>query len=250
MNSIMQTIVAQLRIELAERKKHPLELTAPLPQSLCRALTAGHGIIAEIKSASPSCGIIRKDFHPVELARELAASGAAALSVLTEPNGFRGSLATLQAVSGAVDIPCLRKDFIFDEYQILEARQFGASAVLLIAALLDARDLTRLAEYAHQLGLEVLGEAHNSAEVRCLLDAPVDLIGVNARNLNTFQTDLSTVVELIKMVPYQRFPVAESGIASAHDIKMLADSGARAFLIGETLMRAASPGAKLRELLA
>ena len=248
MNNILDVIVERLRPEVEARKRiSPLsETDFPTVPSLRSALP---GVIAEVKKASPSKGVIRADFHPVELARELAASGAAALSVLTEPNYFLGDLGYLSAVTSEVDIPVLRKDFIFDEYQLLEARHAGASAALLIAAMLDSRRLNALAEYAHRIGLEVLGEAHNAAELAILLDTSVDLIGVNARNLQTFATDLGTVETLLAQIPPDRCPVAESAITDARDMARLRQAGAQGFLIGETLMRAASPGEKLRELL-
>lgn len=249
MNNILDTIVAKLRPTVEERKKlHPIDdfTTPPPARSLRDALP---GVIAEVKKASPSKGLIRPDFRPVELALELEEAGAAALSVLTEPNYFLGSLDYLRDVAEAVQIPCLRKDFVFDDYQLREAREAGASAVLLIAAMLDQPTLVRLAENARSYGLDVLGEAHDADEVKRLLDSPATLIGVNARNLKNFSTDLSRVAELLALVPPERCPVAESAIRCADDIVRLREAGARGFLIGETLMRAARPGEKLRELL-
>ena len=247
--NILDAIVRDLRPLVEERKKSkPIEeFTAPPPARSLRA--AMPGVIAEVKKASPSKGLIRPDFRPVELARELEAAGAAALSVLTEPNRFLGSLEYLKAVASQVDIPCLRKDFIFDDYQLREAREAGASAVLLIAAMLDQSTLVRLAENARSYGLDVLGEAHDADEVRRLLDAPATLIGVNARDLKNFSTDLSRVEKLLALVPPERCPVSESAISSAADIRRLREAGAQGFLIGETLMRAEHPGEKLRELL-
>lgn len=247
--NILHTIAAKLRPLVEERKRAcPIEeFTTCAP---CSFKAKFPGVIAELKKASPSKGIIREDFRPVELAAELERSGAAALSVLTEPNFFLGSTEVLEQVSRNVDIPCLRKDFIFDEYQICEAREYGASAVLLIAALLDQRQLVRLAEYARKCGLDVLGEAHDADEVARLLDSPVTLVGVNARDLGTFSTDLGVVERLLKLVPSERTPVAESAIGTHADIVRLRECGAQGFLIGETLMRASSPGEKLKELLA
>ena len=249
MNHILDTIVARLRPEVERQKRlHPLDAADLPPIPSFRG--AFPGVIAELKQASPSKGLIRADFQPVPLALELEAAGAAALSVLTEPNYFLGSLEYLTAVTDRVKLPVLRKEFIFDPYQILEARRSGAAAVLLIAALLPQAELLRLAEYALRLGMDVLGEAHNAEEVARLLDSPVTLIGVNARDLRTFATDLGGVAELLKPIPPERLPIAESAITSAADLRRLREAGAQGFLIGETLMRAPSPGAKLRELLA
>ena len=246
--NILHTIAAKLRplVEARKRERPIEEFSTPGPRSFRAALP---GIIAELKKASPSKGLIREDFRPVELARELEAAGAAALSVLTEPNYFLGSCGILSEVAKTVKLPLLRKDFIFDDYQLREAREYGASAVLLIAALLDQPTLAKLAENARRYGLDVLGEAHTADEVARLLDTPVTMIGVNARNLATFATDLGTVEKLIRLVPPERCPVAESAIREHADIVRLRECGAQGFLIGETLMRAPSPGAKLGELL-
>ena len=250
MNDILHTIAEKLRPLVEERKRlHPLDyFTTPPPRLSLRG--ALPGVIAELKKASPSKGLIREDFRPAELARELEAAGAAALSVLTEPNYFLGSLDYLKLVAPQVGIPCLRKDFVFDEYQLREAREYGASAVLLIAALLDQKTLVRLASAARSFGLDVLGEAHDADEVRRLLDSPATLIGVNARDLKTFSTDLGRVEKLLALVPPERCPVAESAITGPADIKHLREAGAQGFLIGETLMRAERPGEALRRLLA
>ena len=248
MNNILETIANRLKPEVERLKReNPLAESGFPERPPFRKYFPG--VIAEIKKASPSKGLIREAFRPVELAEELEAAGAAALSVLTEPNYFLGSTSYLRDVSEKVKLPVLRKDFIFDEYQILEARHCGASAVLLIAAMLNQSDLVRLAEYAKKLNLDILGEAHNREEIARLLDSPVTLIGVNARNLRTFDTDLSLVENLISLVPAERCPVAESAIRSAEDIRRLRDAGAAGFLIGETLMRSERPGEKLRELL-
>ena len=249
MNDILHTIAEKLRPLVEERKRGcPIEeFTTPPPRRTLRG--AMPGVIAELKKASPSKGLIRADFRPVELARELEAAGAAALSVLTEPNYFLGSTEYLKSVAPAVAIPCLRKEFIFDEYQLREAREYGASAVLLIAALLDQKTLVRLAATARSFGLDVLGEAHDADEVRRLLDSPATLIGVNARDLKTFSTDLGRVEKLLSLVPPERCPVAESAITGPADMKRLREAGAQGFLIGETLMRAEHPGEALRRLL-
>ena len=247
--NILDTIVEKLRPAVEERRKlRPIDdfTTPPPARSLLGAMP---GVIAEVKKASPSKGLIRADFRPVELALELEDAGAAALSVLTEPNYFLGSLDYLRSVAARVKIPCLRKDFVFDDYQLREAREAGASAVLLIAAMLDQPTLVKLAENARNYGLDVLGEAHDADEVKRLLDSPATLIGVNARNLKNFSTDLSRVEKLLSLVPPERCPISESAITCAADIVRLREAGAQGFLIGETLMRAEHPGEKLKELL-
>jgi indole-3-glycerol phosphate synthase len=210
----------------------------------------GPAIIAELKKASPSRGLIRADFDSRHLAQELEAAGAAALSVLTDEPFFQGSLRNLQEASAAVKLPCLRKDFMVDEFQILEARANAADAILLIVAALSQAELTALARKAREFGLDVLCEVHDEAELARALDAGCDLIGVNSRDLRTFQVDLETAFRLSEMMPKNLFRVAESGIHSGEDIARLRVAGYQAFLIGESLMKAESPGGALRRLLA
>jgi len=207
-------------------------------------------IIAELKKASPSKGLIRADFRPAELARELEMAGATALSVLTDEEFFQGSLLNLRQASASVKIPCLRKDFIVDEFQLLEARANAADAVLLIVAALDSADLRRLAARSRERRLDVLCEVHDEEELQQALDAGCDLIGVNARDLRTFQVDLETALRLAEKFPAGVIRVAESGIHSPEDVARLRAAGYDAFLIGESLMRATSPGEALRGLLA
>ena len=209
----------------------------------------GVAIIAELKKASPSKGLIRAEFRPAELARELEAAGAAALSVLTDEEFFQGSLGNLREASAAVAIPCLRKDFIVDEFQLVQARANSADAVLLIVAALVQAELVALAAAARARGLDVLCEVHDGDELRRALDAGCDLIGVNTRDLRTFQVDLQTAFALAEKIPDGVVRVAESGIHSAADIARLQAAGYQAFLVGESLMRAASPGEALRELM-
>ncbi|MPM72086.1 Indole-3-glycerol phosphate synthase [bioreactor metagenome] len=206
-------------------------------------------MIAELNSASPSKGVIRAAIDVETVAPGLEAAGAAALSVLTEKNFFLGSESNLRRARKAVSIPLLRKDFIYDEYQILEARVWGADAILLIAAMLSPEEFRRLHAFAHSLQLDVLCEAHTAEELAMLLDNGGELIGVNARNLSTFDTSLELAGELIRRIPAGKIAVAESAIKSAEDLRTLEQLGAKAFLIGETLMRAADPGRKLCELL-
>jgi indole-3-glycerol phosphate synthase len=206
-------------------------------------------VIAELKRASPSKGLIRHDFPVASLAGDLAGHGAAALSVLTEPDYFRGSPLYLEQAAAAVHIPVLCKDFIVDPYQILEARSLGADAVLLIAAALDRIQAAELVCCAREAGLDVLAEAHDAREIEALADAGANVIGVNSRDLKTFAVDLGGTARLLAAIPDGVIRVAESGIATSEDMRFLAAAGAHAFLVGETLMRAQRPGDRLAELL-
>lgn len=206
-------------------------------------------IIAELKKASPSRGLIRADFHPAKLAKELEDAGTAALSVLTDAEFFQGSLEDLCIASAETQLPCLRKDFIVDEFQILEARANCADAILLIVAALSQPELSGLAKRAGELQLDVLCEVHDELELGRALDAGCNLIGVNSRNLRTFKVELNTAFRLADSIPPDVVAVAESGIESGADIARLRAAGYEAFLIGESLMRAASPGEALRGLV-
>jgi indole-3-glycerol phosphate synthase len=210
----------------------------------------GPAIIAELKKASPSKGLIRSDFRPSELACELEEAGAAALSVLTDAEFFQGSLENLRIASESSGLPCLRKDFIVDEFQVLEARANRADAILLIVAALTDSELRKLALAAQAQGLDVLCEAHDEDELRRALDAGCTLVGVNARNLKTFDVDLARLFELAEKFPTGVVAVAESGIRSGSDLVDLRAAGYHAFLVGETLMRAERPGEALKSLLA
>jgi indole-3-glycerol phosphate synthase len=224
------------------------------PRGFRRALqersAAAPAVIAELKKASPSKGLIRPDFPVLELARELEDAGATALSVLTDEHYFQGSLQNLQSASSVTRIPCLRKDFIVDDFQVLEARAHGADAILLIVAALSEAELNSLSLRARELQLDVLCEVHDAGELQRAMDAGFHLIGVNNRNLHTFQVDLNTSLELTAKMPAEVVKVAESGIETAEDISRLRQAGFDAFLIGETLMRAPRPGEALRGLLA
>jgi len=209
----------------------------------------GIAIIAELKKASPSKGLIRSDFHAAELAHDLEQAGAAALSVLTDEQFFQGSLTNLREASAAVKIPCLRKDFIIDEFQIVEARANSADAVLLIVAALSPNELKLLASSAWAHSLDVLCEVHDEAELQQALEAGCRLIGVNTRDLRTFEVNLNRAFELADKFPAGVVRVAESGIHSAENISRLRAAGYHVFLVGESLMRAPSPGDALRELL-
>jgi indole-3-glycerol phosphate synthase len=213
------------------------------------AAKAGPAIIAEIKKASPSKGLIRSDFYPATLAKTFESSGAAALSVLTDEEFFQGSLAYLQQASSVVDIPCLRKDFILDPFQILEARAYGADAILLIVSAHTDAALSDLRDEASSRGLDVLCETHNREEMDRAVALGFDLIGVNSRDLRTFSVRTEVLFELAASMPKDAVTVAESGIRTAEDIARLRAAGYDAFLIGETLMRQPDPAAALATLL-
>ncbi len=218
-------------------------------ETLKKKSAAGAAVIAELKKASPSKGLIRADFPVADLARELEQAGAVALSVLTNEHYFQGSLQNLRIASSATSLPCLRKDFIVDDFQVLEARAYGADAILLIVAALTNDELSSLRSRAEELQLDVLCEVHDGEEMWRAVDAGFDLIGVNNRNLHTFQVDLNTSLQLASRMPKNVVKVAESGIETRNDIAGLRQAGYDAFLIGESLMRAPRPGDALRELL-
>jgi len=229
------------------------EAAAHRPRGFRKRLEASSradaAVIAELKKASPSRGLIRSDFEVASLARELENSGAAALSVVTEEEYFSGSLENLKLASTSTQLACLRKDFIVDEFQLVEARASGADAVLLITAALAQEELIALARRAAALELDVLCEVHDEEELGRALDAGCELIGVNSRDLKTFKVDLATAFRIAQMLPHGVTAVAESGLESGADIARLRAAGYDAFLIGESLMRAPSPGAALSSLL-
>ncbi len=256
---LLDRIVSAKAARLREAKARiPLDRLMPLSQhahsrpSLFRALSSLDtiNIIAELKRQSPSKGIIRQDFEPAALARSYEKGGAAALSVLTEEDFFGGSLAYLQEVRRVVDLPLLRKDFLFDEYQVHEAAVAGADGILLIVAMLDDELLRRMLETAVTIGLDALVEVHTAEEMDRALKAGARIVGVNNRDLTTFTVDLTTSLRLARMAGDETLLVSESGIRSGDDIRALAESGFRAFLVGEQLMKAADPGAALASLIA
>lgn len=259
MAAILDRIISATRARVAESKRirnlPQLELRAEqhVPRGFRRALQAKSGdeiaVIAELKKASPSKGLIRASFDPKALARELEEAGAAAISVLTEEEFFQGSLGNLREASAAVGIPCLRKDFVVDEFQVLEARANSADAILLIAAALPGAELASLARRACSQGLDVLCEVHDGDELQRALDAGCDLIGVNTRDLRTFKVDLEVAFDLASKLPPGVVRVAESGIHSGEEVGRLRAAGFNAFLVGESLMRAERPGAALRQLI-
>ena len=255
--TILERIVAARLPEVEEAKrKLPAESIrmvldrAPRIRSLKRILRKRPGIIAEIKRSSPSAGILRADFDPAAIAGEYQKAGAAAISVVTETNFFGGGLETLAGLRWQTDLPLLRKDFIVDSYQILEARHAGADAVLLIAALLDGPALGELRGCVEELGMDALVEVRSEHELQRALAAGSSVIGVNSRDLKTFEVSLEVSLRLASCLPGDVLAIAESGICSAEDIRRLARAGYRGFLVGTTLMRAPSPGAALAGLIA
>lgn len=213
-------------------------------------LARSPAIIAEIKKASPSKGTLREDFDPAALAREYEQGGAAAISVLTDEPFFQGSLAHLSLARDAVSLPALRKDFTLDEYHVVEAAANGADAILLIAAILDRREIRTLRALALQYGMAAVVEAHSEQEVKTALAAGADIIGVNNRDLRTFQVSLETSLRLAADIPDGVVKISESGIQTPDDIRRLADAGFSGFLVGESLLTSASPAAALRRLIA
>jgi indole-3-glycerol phosphate synthase len=259
MSTQLETILAHTRHEVRERRTVAdlglLERQAGLHRPrgfaarLRKAAASGPAIIAELKKASPSRGLIRADFDPVGLATSLEAAGAAALSVLTDREFFQGSLENLARASAAVRIPCLRKDFIVDPFQILEARAAGADAILLIVAARTDGELKSLYAEAQRHELDVLCEVHDRAELERAVALGFSVIGVNSRNLHTMQVDPETQIELARLLPPDVVRVAESGIRQAADIARMSEAGYDAFLVGESLMREADPAAALAALL-
>jgi len=256
-NSILERIFAAKRVELeAERRSVPLEAVrdsvrrAPSPRDFAAALRRHRpAIIAEIKRASPSKGDILPGLDPAAVARDYADSGAAAISVLTDRH-FQGSLEDLETVRSAVDLPLLRKDFFFDTYQIYQARAAGADCILLIAAMLTKEELAALYGCAREAGLQVLVEVHDEIEMRAAIEVGAEIIGINNRDLHTFATDLATTERLLEGYSGTALTVAESGIDTPDDIRRLDRAGARAFLIGDSLLRDGNPRGKLQSLCA
>ncbi len=264
MTNRLDTILAATRTTISASKSHTplaeLERCAALhrprgwAEALRRHAAKGPAIIAEIKKASPSKGLIRADFQVEWLARRYRAGGAAALSILTDEPYFQGSLRNLELASDSTPLPCLRKDFVVDEYQVVEARAHRGDAILLIVAALTDGELRHFAEVAHGFSLDVLVEVHSANELDRALDAlgstGADAIGVNNRDLRTFEVTQQTSLALVDGIPAGPVRVTESGISTAEDLVRLRNAGFDAFLIGESLMRQADPGAALAELLA
>lgn len=265
MSDILQKILARKAEEVAERRTRvpQAELAARcrdtgptrgFAAALERRVAAGRAaVIAEVKKASPSKGLIRSDFDPAQIAKSYETGGAACLSVLTDVDFFQGADAYLQSARSACSLPVLRKDFLLDAYQVYEARALGADCILLIAAALEDAPLRELAALARSIGLDVLVEVHDEAELDRALALPSDaglILGVNNRNLRSFEVSLDTTILLKARLPADRWLVTESGIHAPEDVRKMRDAGVHAFLVGEAFMRAADPGAALAQLFA
>ena len=263
MATILDDILAHKRLEVAAQRQRVdmdtlvanISASNDTPRGFMKALQArvaigGTAVIAEVKKASPSMGVIRASFDPVAIAESYAAAGATCLSVLTDEKYFQGSGHYLRLVRAAVGLPLLRKDFIVDEYQIVEARALGADAILLIVAALSDAELAAFTRLAHDLGLDVLVEVHDEAECARALQLPLRVIGVNNRNLHDFSVSLETSRRIKTMLPADYLLVSESGIHTRADIEALQADGIHAFLVGGALMQADDPGVALSALLA
>ena len=257
MAEFLATIVEHVKHQMEQRRREtPAAVLRERPlfhaptRGFAKSLTGGvRRIIAEVKRASPSRGLIREDCDPAAIAADYASHGASAISVLTEERFFQGSLSHLEQIRSRVPVPLLRKDFILDPYQVTEARSYGADAVLLIAALLDPRLLQDLREEATALSLDALVEVHTERELDAAVKAGAQLVGINNRDLKTFEVNLATTEKLAPRVPAGVTAVCESGIDGLEQIRRVEALGIHIFLIGESLMRAAQPGEKLRRLL-
>ncbi len=256
--NILEAILEHKREEVRKRKRalppsrfYGFELFGRQPLPLGAALDHGRpiAVIAEIKRTSPSAGVLRAELRPADIARSYASHGAAAISVLTDGRFFSGSVDDLAEVRRAIDIPVLRKDFIIDEYQLLEARAHGADAVLLIAGILDRQEMRDLLDAASALGLSALVEVYDRDEIGRLDFESISIVGINNRDLRTFAVDLHHTVEIASALPPGLSIVSESGIRSSADLRFLRSAGIRAALIGESLMKEADPGSALASLL-
>lgn len=259
--TILEQIIAHKQLEVAAAKtavpQAELEARFP-PLAELRSFAAAMrnrveakeiAVIAEIKKASPSKGLIREDFQPAKHAADYEANGASCLSVLTDEKYFQGHNEYLLQARAACSLPVIRKDFMIDPYQIAESRALGADCILLIVAALDPAQLVELADYAEAIGIDVLVEVHNHQELEQALQLNTDLIGVNNRNLHTFETSLQTTLDLAKHVPENKVLITESGIHTRDDVKTMTAAGIYGFLVGESFMRAEHPGAKLKEVM-
>jgi len=242
---------AAARVDLAavrEQANHASPVRG-FVDSLRRRLAAGQpAVIAEVKKASPSKGVLRADFDPAAIAASYAQGGAACLSVLTDVDFFQGSIEYLKQARAACELPVLRKDFMIDPYQVYEARAMGADCILLIAAALNDGRMSELAGLAGELGMDVLVEVHDGDELDRALKLPLPMVGINNRNLRTFETSLQTTLDLLERIPDDRIVVTESGILAPEDVALMRRHGVHSFLVGEAFMRADDPGARLREL--
>lgn len=264
MSDILERILAVKKEEVASAKakrdllsiRRDAEFAMGVPVSgfqlaLVEKIKLGKAaVIAEIKKASPSKGVIRENFDPVQIAQSYAHHGAACLSILTDQSFFQGSSEYLKSVHAVCNLPILRKDFMIDPYQIYEARLWGASAILLIVAALDMGLMKELEACAAELGMDVLVEVHNSKELESALELKTDLIGINNRNLRTFETSLETTLNMLHQIPKEKLVVTESAIHTTNDVKKMRLANVNAFLVGEAFMRAAEPGVELERLFA
>ena len=262
MSDILEKIVAVKREEVANAlKQKPLAmvradaesrvLTRDFEGAMRAKMAAGQAaVIAEIKKASPSKGVLRAEFIPADIAQSYAEFGAACLSVLTDKQFFQGSVDYLKQARASCDLPVLRKDFMIDAYQVYEARAMGADAILLIAACLDDAQMADMESVARSLDMAVLVEVHDRAELDRALKLKTRLVGINNRNLKTFEVSLQTTLDMLPDVPSDRLLVTESGILKAEDVKRMRDANVHAFLVGEAFMRAAEPGEALAQLFA
>ncbi|HEY8250375.1 MAG TPA: indole-3-glycerol phosphate synthase TrpC [Burkholderiales bacterium] len=252
--SILERIVAAKRTEVAAAKTRVPEVkldAAPAVRDFIGALRAKRpAVIAEIKRASPSKGLLRSNFDPAAIAKSYEKGGAACMSVLTDREFFQGAAEHLSTARGACALPVLRKDFLIDPYQVFESRALGADCVLLIAACLEDRQMRELEALARSVGMAVLVEVHDGEELERALKLDTPLLGINNRNLRTFETRLETTLELLPRVPHDRLVITESGILSRADVARMRQRGVEAFLVGEAFMRAPDPGAELKALFA
>ncbi|MEZ2743946.1 indole-3-glycerol phosphate synthase TrpC [Halopseudomonas bauzanensis] len=258
--TILENIVARKYEEVKENRArisldelHRLAASADAPRGFAQALrqraTAQQpAVIAEVKKASPSKGVIRENFNPAEIAVSYQQGGAACLSVLTDIDFFQGSPEYLQQARAACDLPVIRKDFMVDPYQVVEARAMGADCILLIVASLEDGQMAELNAAAVELGMDVLVEVHDGAELDRALQLDTPLVGINNRNLHTFEVSLDTTLQLLPRVPADRLAVTESGILTRADVELMLDNGVYSFLVGEAFMRASDPGAELKRL--
>lgn len=260
MSDILNKILATKREEVAKvsaikslKEIHEEALAQPEPRDFVGNLAKKDAanlpaVIAEIKKASPSKGVIREDFNPAEIAKSYEQAGAACLSVLTDEQYFQGSAAYLKQARDACSLPVLRKDFMIDPYQVVEARAMGADCILLIAAALELKQMQLLEDISHELGMAVLVEVHNQKELDLALKLGTPLVGINNRNLRTFDVTLQTTLDLLKNLPDDRFVITESGIFTPGDVALMRDNNVNGFLVGEAFMRQPDPGAEFTKV--
>jgi indole-3-glycerol phosphate synthase len=260
MSDILNKILATKQEEIAKasavkslKEIHEEALAQPEPRDFVANLAKKDednlpAVIAEIKKASPSKGVIREDFNPAEIAKSYEQAGAACLSVLTDEQYFQGSAAYLKQARDACNLPVLRKDFMVDPYQVVEARAMGADCILLIAAALELEQMQLLEDVSHELGMAVLVEVHNQEELDLALQLATPLVGINNRNLRTFDVTLQTTIDLLKKLPDDRFVITESGIFTPEDVALMREHNVNGFLVGEAFMRQPDPGAEFKKV--